>query len=124
MRGGLYSHQPIPTRQGAFPPLARSPGSEPRMEGQPAHFPAIPGYQLKQKLGEGGMGTVYLAVKLGLMRNLAVKLLHPPPGGQVALCALRREARLMGALSHPGVVLVYDYGEVGGQPYLVMEYVN
>jgi serine/threonine-protein kinase len=94
------------------------------MEGQPAYFPDIPGYQLQEKLGEGGMGTVYRAIQLSLRRPVAVKLLHPLPGGQLPVRALRRESHLMGSLSHPGVVAVHDCGEVGGRPYLVMEYVD
>ena len=93
------------------------------MKGQPENFPNIPGYHLLEKLGEGGMGTVYRAAQLNSQQTVAIKVLNPLPGGQEAVRALQREAGLMAALSHPGVVAVHACGEVGGRPYLILEYV-
>jgi serine/threonine-protein kinase len=93
------------------------------MEGQPENFPSVPGYQLLEKLGEGGMGTVYRAAQVCPPRTVAVKVLKALPGGQAPVRAFRREAALRTALAHPGVVSVYDCGVVGGHLYLVMEYV-
>jgi serine/threonine-protein kinase len=92
------------------------------MEAQPGDFPDIPEYQLLEKLGEGGMGTVYRATQLRQLRTVAVKLLHARPG-VLPLRAFQRESELMASLSHPGVVTIYDTGVAGGGPYLVMEYV-
>jgi serine/threonine-protein kinase len=69
------------------------------------------------------MGTVYRAAQINPRRTVAIKVLNPLPGGQAAVRALRRESGLMAALAHPGVVAVHDCGEVGGRPYLVLEYI-
>jgi serine/threonine-protein kinase len=84
--------------------------------------PAIPGYNLLEKIGEGGMGQVYRAVQLNLQRTVAVKILHAPRGGSAQTTFLR-ECRLMASVAHPNIVTIYDSGEVDGRPYLVMEHV-
>ncbi|MCA9685878.1 MAG: protein kinase [Myxococcales bacterium] len=74
------------------------------------------------RLGEGGMGTVFLGQDLQLDRKVAIKLLH---GGasQVSHARLVREAQAMAKLSHPNVVAVYDVGRHNGQVWIAMEYV-
>jgi hypothetical protein len=84
---------------------------------------AVPGYRLLEKIGEGGMGTVYRATQLSLQRAVAVKVLHAPASGAGADPAFQREARSMAALAHPNVVTIYDCGQVDGRHYLVTEYV-
>jgi serine/threonine-protein kinase len=93
------------------------------MDGQPVTFPTIPNYRLEEKLGEGGMGTVYRATQLDPRRTVAVKLLNPLPGGQAPVCAFLREVNSMAALAHPGVVAIHDCGHIDGRLYLVVEYV-
>jgi len=93
------------------------------MKGQPENFPNIPGYQILEKLGEGGMGTVYRVAQLRSQQTVAIKVLKPLPGGQESVRTLPREAGLMAALAHPGVVAVHACGEIGGRPYLILEYV-
>lgn len=83
--------------------------------------PEIPGYQVLEKIGEGGMGEVYAATQLRLMRRVAVKVLCCLPGG--AAPAFQRESQLMASLAHPNVVTLYDCGESQGRHYLVMEFV-
>jgi serine/threonine protein kinase len=80
-------------------------------------------YRILDRLGSGGMAVVYLAVDTSFERQVAVKIL---PSN---LCAdpenrerFRREAKSIAALEHTAVVPVYDYGEEGDQPYLVMRY--
>ena len=88
-------------------------------------------YHLLERLGVGGMGSVYCAHDEVLDRVVAIKLLHPDgPGtadGEERRSRLRAEARFAGALRHPGIVAVYDYGEErrGDQvtPYVVMQLV-
>jgi nitrous oxidase accessory protein NosD len=82
-------------------------------------------YQLLQKLGQGGMGTVYLALDTRLDRRVAVKVLptdsvHDPD----AVARFQREAKALAKLSHPGIVQAYDAEEHQGQHFLVMEYVE
>jgi serine/threonine protein kinase len=82
-------------------------------------------YRLVGILGEGGMGTVYIAEHLVLKRRVAIKTLKLIPGKQHYRARFLREARSASSLNHPNVAAVYDYGETeGGVPYLVMELVE
>lgn len=85
--------------------------------------PAIPGYDLLEPIGEGGMGIVYRARQHQPPRTVAVKFLAPLPTHQLTLQAFERESRLMAALNHPNVVPIYDCGQIAGRHFLVMEYV-
>jgi serine/threonine-protein kinase len=85
-------------------------------------------YRIEQEIGSGGMGRVYRAFDTRLERTVALKVLHLPPGAAAATgdesnARLLREARAAAALVHPNVVVVFDVGEVGGVPFLVMELV-
>lgn len=84
-------------------------------------------YLILEKLGEGGMGIVYLAEDTVLGRRVAFKSLKSSDAPQYNQFKIRflREARLASNLNHPNIVSVYDYGETeDGHPYLVMEYVK
>jgi serine/threonine protein kinase len=82
------------------------------------------GYQLIERIGEGGMGVVYKARQLRLDRLVAVKVL---PFGQLAnkehVHRFRTEAVAAGSLQHPNIVAVHEVGLDEGQHYLVMDYV-
>jgi len=81
-------------------------------------------YRLLEKLGQGGMGVVWKAHDPRLDRDVAVKVLQPGAvGDSRARERLRREARVLARLSHPGVATVFDFGAEGGVDYLVMEFV-
>src|SRR3569832_685311 len=80
-------------------------------------------YRIIEKLGEGGMGAVYLAEDLHLARRVAIKYLTSTDRHYRA--RFIREARAVSALSHPNIAMVHDYGETStGQPFIVMEYVK
>jgi tetratricopeptide (TPR) repeat protein/predicted Ser/Thr protein kinase len=80
-------------------------------------------YRILEQLGEGGMGTVYLAEDLHLARRVAIKFLTSTDHHYRA--RFIREARAVSALSHPNIAMVHDYGETtDGQPFIVMEYVK
>ena len=85
-------------------------------------------YDIIRKLGEGGMGVVYLAKQRHPRRDVAVKVLRPSLSGQEVLKRFELEATLLARLQHPGVAQIYDAGihENGGavQPYFAMEYVE
>jgi len=84
-------------------------------------------YRILEKLGQGGMGIVYLAEDILLGRRVAIKTLTPAQGSanQHFRTRFLREARAASKLSHPHIATIYDYGETtDGQPYLVMELVQ
>jgi serine/threonine-protein kinase len=86
-------------------------------------------YELIERIGSGGMGTVYRARDNRLDRVVAVKLLHRGREvDEVTHARLQAEARFAGGLQHPGIVQVFDYGEEPGEsgptPYVVMQYVD
>lgn len=80
-------------------------------------------YELTGYLGGGGMADVYRAADLRLDRLVAVKMFRagPDPAGRVRF---EKEARLLAALDHPGLVALYDAGFADGEPYLVMKLVE
>lgn len=78
-------------------------------------------YRLESSLGVGGMAEVYRASDDRLGRAVAVKVVLPIyAGSEEFRQRFLREARLVAALEHPNVVPIYDFGEEGGLPYLVM----
>jgi serine/threonine protein kinase len=89
----------------------------------------IAGYKLLKKIGEGGMGQVFLADQLRLKRQVAIKLVHldvkadVPPGGAEPAEELTREAEALMALEHPHILSLYDTGREGDTAYLVMPYI-
>ena len=84
----------------------------------------FPQLEVKELIGQGGMGAVYLARQKALDRLVALKLIRPRENDPTFAERFVREAKAMARLSHPQVVAVYESGEAGGLPYLVMEYVE
>ena len=82
-------------------------------------------YRLVEKLGKGGMATVFKAYHPSLDRYVAIKALHPAfmehPG---FLDRFEREAKVVAKLEHPNIVPIYDFSEHEGRPYLVLKYVR
>lgn len=89
--------------------------------------PTLGPYRLIRKLGEGGMGIVYLAHDPDLNRDVAIKQLKPEfasPDGDLAKRFLR-EARAAARLNHPNAVTIYHIAtRIAGAPFIVMEYVD
>jgi hypothetical protein len=82
-------------------------------------------YEIIRPLGQGGMGAVYLAREKSLDRFVAIKVLKPELSqGQSSRERFRREARIAAQLSHPSLLPLYSFGEVGGLWYFVMGYVR
>jgi hypothetical protein len=91
----------------------------------PADLPPIPNLVVEAIIGIGGMGAVYRARQTHLDRVVALKVLDPAHLGD-AIFAERfaREARAMARLDHPAIVRLYDYGQTGTYPWLVMELIE
>jgi serine/threonine-protein kinase len=88
-------------------------------------FPVVPGYEVLEVLGKGGMGVVYKARQLSLNRLVALKVMKAGAGAaEVELARFRTEAEAVARLAHPNIVAVYDLGEHQGQLYLTMELVE
>ena len=85
----------------------------------------IPGFELIEKVGEGGMGQVWKARQLSLDRLVAIKLLPPKLSHDAeSMHQIIKEARTAAKLKHPGIVHVYDACEQDGHCCLVMEYID
>ena len=83
------------------------------------------GYQLLEKLGEGGMGEVYKAKQLSLDRLVALKVLPERLAhNREFIARFEREAKIAAKLDHPNVVRAIDVGVAAGRHYFVMEYVE
>ena len=88
-------------------------------------LPRVGRYVLLRKLGEGGMGVVYAAYDQELDRKVALKIIHPERQQDPELRArVIREAQALARVSAPNVIHVYQVGEVEGQLFIAMEFVN
>jgi serine/threonine protein kinase len=83
-------------------------------------------YEVKQLIGEGGMGVVYRAMDKLTSKEIALKLIRADrlAGGRDAVERLIREGVTSRDIRHPNVVAVYDVGEAEGQPYMSMEFLS
>src|SRR5262245_1746108 len=89
----------------------------------PAGLPQVPGYEVEEILGRGGMGVVYKARHLALKRTVALKMLaagHPHAADRARF---RAEAEAVARLQHPNFVQIHEVGEANGRPFLALEYV-
>jgi len=95
----------------------------------PAAFPATIGrFRILEKLGEGGMGAVFLAEQDHPHRRVALKMIRVAMLSPGLRKRFRFEAEVLGRLQHPGIAQIHEAGEVetevGPQPYFAMEYVE
>ncbi len=81
-------------------------------------YPSIPGYELLEEIGRGGMGIVYKARQLKLNRLVAMKVLLEK------LTRFRIEAGAIARLQHPNIVQIFEVGETDGQPFIALELVE
>jgi hypothetical protein len=83
-------------------------------------------FVLKRRIGQGGMGVIYLAAHRRLSRQFAIKLLLPGLAhDDQAMARFLREARAASAVDHQNLLSIYDFGKTDrGEPFLVMEYVT
>jgi serine/threonine-protein kinase len=84
-------------------------------------------FRILEKIGTGGMGSVYRAAQPAMSRTVAIKILHPQLALRKDLISrFRREARAMSQLTHPNTVKVFMYGQLEGDNslYIVMEHLE
>src|SRR5262245_41388965 len=84
-------------------------------------------YRVQEKLGEGGMSTVYLAVRAdeAYQQKVAVKVLGYGADRADLIARFRAERQILASLDHPGIARLLDGGTLeDGRPYLVMEYIE
>jgi eukaryotic-like serine/threonine-protein kinase len=109
-------------RRGVLPgesalPFGTLPGGTPAEKMQQAGR-----YQILERLGRGGMATVFKAHDPTIGRDVAIKFLHASLcEGEDYRARFLQEARAAGGLSHPNIVIVHDVGEIEGRPYMAME---
>jgi serine/threonine-protein kinase len=88
-------------------------------DGTPQH---IGRYRVVEPIGKGAMGRVFAAVDEAIGRRVAIKVMMGDLQDETEVRErFYREAKIMGQLSHPNVVTVFDFGESGGHPFIVME---
>lgn len=117
-RSKVKSPADLPTREfsGEQPDEAPSPEMLSRL---------LPQFEVEELIGLGGMGAVYRARQPKLDRPVALKIMSSKFARQPAFAErFAREARTLARLNHPQIVSVYDFGEVNGFYYLVMEYID
>jgi predicted Ser/Thr protein kinase len=111
-------------RQGAetgLPPDS-APFQPPEVEEVARLFPQL---EVLALLGKGGMGAVYKARQPVLDRLVALKILPPEAAGGPGFAErFNREARALARLNHPNIVGVFEFGQVNGLPFFIMEFVD
>lgn len=111
---------------GASPPALEPTADEPFAPPSPIELARLfPQLELIELLGKGGMGAVYKARQPALDRWVALKVLPPQTAAKAGFSErFNREARALARLNHPHIVAVHDFGQAGGLPYFIMEYVD
>ncbi|MGJ8640624.1 MAG: serine/threonine-protein kinase [Opitutaceae bacterium] len=85
----------------------------------------FPQFEIAECLGQGGMGVVYKARQKSLNRWVAIKILSPEKVGDGKFAdRFTREAQTLAQLNHKNIVTIFDYGEVEGLYYIVMEFID
>jgi multidrug efflux pump subunit AcrA (membrane-fusion protein)/predicted Ser/Thr protein kinase len=104
------------------PPPGAVPFQPPTLEEVAKLFPQL---EILGFLGKGGMGAVYKARQPALDRLVALKILPPQAAGGAGFAErFNREARALAKLNHPNIVAVHEFGQAGGSPFFIMEFVD
>jgi predicted Ser/Thr protein kinase len=107
-----------------LPPLPRPlPACPAADQPRSADLPVLAGYEVMDKVGEGGMGVVYKAWQKSLARVVAVKMVRASLLG-VEAQRFRNEAQILARLDHPHIVPIYEVGERNGQHFFSMKLID
>src|SRR6266702_3152584 len=114
LKQGATADTAVPPEAAAFHP--------PSVEEVARLFPQL---EILAFIGKGGMGAVYKARQPALDRLVALKILPPQTAAAPGFIErFNREARALAKLSHPNIVAVHEFGQAGGLPFLIMEFVD
>ena len=92
---------------------------------EPTGWPVVPGFEILEELGRGGMGVVYKARQINLNRLVALKMvLAGAHAGPVTLARFHKEAQAVASLQHPDIVKIHDVGQADGLPYFCLEFIE
>src|SRR5438067_13048674 len=111
----------------ALPSLADGPGTiaPTTAPEEPTSLANVPGYEVLEELGRGGMGVVYKARHLALNRVVALKMiLSGGHAGETERGRFKAEAEAVARLRHPNIVQIYEVGESAGCPFFSLEFVE
>src|SRR2546425_8522879 len=116
-----FTHPPGSASASATAPDGvRAAGAEPDLTGT-----TLGDYHILRRLGQGGMGQVYLAEQVSLKRKVALKLLKSIlAANPTALARFKKEAEAVARATHANIVQVYFIGETDGIHYMALEYVE
>src|SRR5688572_28123816 len=102
------------------PTAPEAAGPEPDLSGH-----TIADFRILRRLGQGGMGQVYLAEQISLKRNVALKFLKPDlAANETSLKRFKKEAESVAKATHANIVQIYAIQETGGLHFMALEYVE
>ncbi len=118
-RQNLFIDRPAYNAVGTFVPTLTTQADSQSFSGE-----MIGDYRLVRELGQGGMGTVYLAYDTRLGRYAALKFLPSRFHSPERVLRLEREAKAASALNHPHILTIYDFGQQNGRDFIASEFVE
>ncbi len=134
VRAGLGSvrHMAEPSTQSATQDAAQDAAGQDALPAAPTGSPepdltgqTLGDFRILRRLGQGGMGQVYLAEQISLKRHVALKLLRPElAANELSLKRFKQEAESVARVTHANIVQIYAINEAGGTHFMALEYVE